>query len=124
MMQQGNYWGNQMGHQMQQPMGNQMGHQMQQPMGNQMGHHMQQPIVCPTQYRFHDQFTPQEIPVIHPIVNVNREHMVPVPRHFYTESTQNVNCGPVRPGFGPGFGGPGHGQGQGCGRRRGRRMGF
>lgn len=80
--------------------------------GKQMGSHIQ-PIVCPTQYRFHDQFVPQVVPVIHPIVNVNREHIVPVPRHFYTERTENVMGAPVMPGFGPrpGVGGFGPGIG-------------
>lgn len=77
--------------------------------GKQMG--QMQPIVCPTQYRFRDQFIPQVVPVIHPIVNVNREHIVPVPRHFYTETTENVMGAPVMPGFGPGAGGFGPGIG-------------
>ena len=29
-------------------------------------------------------------PVIHPIVNVNREHIVNVPQHYYTVTNQNV----------------------------------
>lgn len=49
-----------------------------------------QPIVCPPQYRVHDSFVPRMQPVIHPIVNVNREHIVNVPQHFYTQTTRNV----------------------------------
>lgn len=75
--------------------------QMMQPM------QQMQPIVCPTQYRCHDEFIPREVPVIHPIVNVNRQHVVEVPRHFYTETTQNVmgETLPAMPGCGPQFGG-------------------
>ncbi|MFC5590188.1 hypothetical protein ACFPRA_14885 [Sporosarcina soli] len=70
-----------------------------------------QPVVCPTQYRFHNEFVPQEVPFIHPIVNVNRINTVQFPRHFYTETTQNVPGETLRarPGFGPGMGGPGFG---------------
>lgn len=87
-----------------------------------------QPVVCPTQYRFNDCYTKQEMPFIHPIVNVNRHHVVGVPQHYYTETTEDVRgstimpgrgpgMGPgMGPGFGPGFG-PGHGGG-GCHRRR------
>ena len=91
-----------------------------------MGGHHVQPIVCPTQYRCHDQFIPREVPVIHPIVNVNRQHFVDVPRHYWTETTENVMGAtlPANPGFGPEYGG-GHGpgcgglgRGRGFGRRR------
>ncbi|AOV06485.1 hypothetical protein [Sporosarcina ureilytica] len=96
-----------------------------------MGHHQVQPIVCPPVYRCHDQFSQREVPVIHPVVNVNRHHVVDVPRHYYTETTQDVmgasfSPGENGPGFGPGFGpgmglgpafegGRGHGHGHGCG---------
>lgn len=49
-----------------------------------------QPVVCPPQYRVRDSFSPRMQPVIHPIVNVNREHIVNVPQHFYTVTNQNV----------------------------------
>lgn len=87
-----------------------------------------QPVVCPTQYRFHNQFVPQEVPFIHPIVNVNRVNTVQIPRHYYTETTETVmgETLPARPGYGPGMGGPGFGgpgyggpgYGPGFGRRR------
>lgn len=79
-----------------------------------------QPIVCPPQYRCHDTFVRQEVPVIHPIVNVNRQHTVVVPRNYVTETTRTVpgstvfprggqqfggGFGPQSGGFGPGFGG-------------------
>lgn len=68
---------------------------------------MVQPVICPTQYRCHDQFMPREVPFIHPIVNVNRQHIVEIPRHYYTETTRNVMGETVqaRPGFGPPMGG-------------------
>lgn len=56
-----------------------------------------QPVVCPPDYRFHDEFMPREVPVIHPIVNVNRQHFVDVPRHYFTETTENVMGAPVFP---------------------------
>ncbi len=73
-----------------------------------------QPIVCPPQYRCHDTFVPREVPVIHPIVNVNRQHTVVIPRNYVTETTRTVPGSTVfaRPGQqfgGPGFGGPGFG---------------
>ncbi len=71
-----------------------------------MGGNQVRPVVCPTQYRCHDQFVPREVPFIHPIVNVNRVHTVEIPRHYVTETTQNVmgQTLPARPGFGPGMG--------------------
>lgn len=83
--------------------------------GNCYGNQVQ-PIVCPTQYRFNDEFMPREVPVIHPIVNVNRHHYVDVPRHYYQETTENVMGAAIGPGggLGPEFGG---GRGPKCGRR-------
>ena len=93
-----------------------------------MGAGQVQPVVCPTQYRCHDQFVPQEVPFIHPIVNVNRVHTVQIPRHYFTETTQDVmgQTLPAQPGFGPGMDGYGPqvggiGSRPGCGRRRRRR---
>ena len=48
------------------------------------------PIVCPPEFRCHDEFMPREVPVIHPIVNVNRHHFVDIPRHYYPETTVDV----------------------------------
>ncbi|MFJ7935217.1 hypothetical protein [Sporosarcina sp. NPDC096371] len=95
-------------------MHNQCGCNKMQP-SNQM-----QPIVCPPQYRCHDSFVRQEVPVIQPIVNVNRVHNVIVPRRYVTETTRNVQGSTVFPaggqqfggGYGPqmgGYGGPGFG---------------
>ncbi len=123
MMQQGNW---QQGNHMQQ--GNWQQPNCQQ--GNMMGGNQVRPVVCPTQYRCHDRFVPREVPFIHPIVNVNRVHTVEIPRHYFTETTQNVmgQTLPARPGFGPGMGGVGPGMGPqvggignrpGCGHRPG-----
>jgi hypothetical protein len=38
-------------------------------------------------------------PVIHPIVNVNREHIVNVPQHFVTETNRNVIVNPPQQAF-------------------------
>ena len=54
------------------------------------GPHQVQPVVCPTQYRFHDEFTKREVPFIHPIVNVNRHNIIEVPRHYFPETTEDV----------------------------------
>lgn len=74
-----------------------------------------QPIVCPTQYRFHDEFTQREVPVIHPIVNVNRQNIVDVPVHYFSETTENVMGATISPfgGCNPQCGGHGHGHGHG-----------
>ncbi|GGA44772.1 hypothetical protein [Psychrobacillus lasiicapitis] len=58
-----------------------------------------QPIVCPPQYRVRDSFLPRMQPVIHPIVNVNREHIVNVPQHFWTETNRNVVVNPPQQAF-------------------------
>ena len=65
-----------------------------------------QPVICPTQYRYHDTFNPQELPVVHPFVNVNRQHTVQIPRHYYTEVNETMQGQTVqaRPGYGPGMG--------------------
>lgn len=58
-----------------------------------------QPVVCPPQYRVQDSFLPRMQPVIHPIVNVNREHIVNVPQHFWTETNRNVVVNPPQQAF-------------------------
>ena len=45
------------------------------------------PIVCPAQYVVRDYYTPQVVPVIHPVVTVNRQNIVNVPRHYIQPST-------------------------------------
>lgn len=65
------------------------------------------PIVCPPQFCVHDYYTPRVVPVIHPVVNINRQNIVNVPQHVYQPVTSNVvvNRGfQSFPGF-PGFAG-------------------
>ena len=57
------------------------------------------PIVCPTQYCVRDYYTPQVVPVIHPVVNVNRHHIVGVPQHIYQPVTSNVVVNQGYPGY-------------------------
>lgn len=61
-------------------------------------HGQVKPVVCPTQYQFNDCFVEREVPVIHPVVTVNRKHIVDVPRHYYTHATENVVVDPGDPG--------------------------
>jgi hypothetical protein len=53
-------------------------------------HHHVRPVVCPPQCVVRDYYTPREVPVIHPIVNINRQHIVNVPRHIYQPVTRNI----------------------------------
>ena len=41
-----------------------------------MSCHCVRPIVCPPQYVVRDFFVPQAVPVIHPVVTVNRQNIV------------------------------------------------
>ena len=47
------------------------------------------PIICPPRYVESNRFVPREVPFIHPIINVNRTHIVNVPRHIFREFTRN-----------------------------------
>lgn len=48
------------------------------------------PICCPPQYCVQDYYTQRIVPVIHPIVTVNRQNIVDVPQHYYQPMTRNV----------------------------------
>lgn len=48
------------------------------------------PIVCPAQYVVRDYYTPRVVPVIHPIVTVNRQNIVNVPQHYVQPTATNV----------------------------------
>ena len=48
------------------------------------------PICCPPQYCVQDYYTQRVVPVIHPIVTVNRQNIVDVPQHYYQPMTRNV----------------------------------
>ncbi len=67
------------------------------------------PIVCDPQYIVRDCYVPREVPVVHPIVNVNRHVIVNVPRHYYQPVTRDVVVDPGCPGCGGhGYDGYGH----------------
>lgn len=52
------------------------------------------PIICPPRYVVRDYYTPRIVPHIHPIVNINRQNIVYVPRHIYSQTTRNIVVDP------------------------------
>ncbi len=40
------------------------------------------PIVCDPQYVFHDCYVPREVPIVQPVIHVQRKIIVNVPRHY------------------------------------------
>lgn len=48
------------------------------------------PICCRPEYCVRDYYTQRIVPVIHPIVNINRQNIVNVPQHYYQTITRNV----------------------------------
>ena len=48
------------------------------------------PICCPPVYCVQDHYAQRMVPVIHPIVTINRQNIIDVPQHYYQETTQNV----------------------------------
>lgn len=48
------------------------------------------PICCPPQYCVRDYYTQRVVPVIHPIVNINRQNIIDVPQHYYQQTSRNV----------------------------------
>lgn len=58
------------------------------------------PIVCDPQYVIRDCYVPREVPVIHPVVTVNRHVIVNVPRHYVQPMMKNVVVDPGCPGHG------------------------
>jgi len=48
------------------------------------------PICCPPQYCVQDYYAQRFVPVIHPIVTINRQNIIDVPQHYYQQTTQNV----------------------------------
>lgn len=63
------------------------------------------PICCPPEYCVRDYYTQRVVPVIHPIVNINRQNIVNVPQHYYQPITRNVV---VNQGFQGNLGYPGY----------------
>lgn len=72
---------------------------------NKMSCHCVRPIVCPPQYVVRDYFVPRLVPVIHPVVTVNRENIVNVPQHFIQQYTTTEVVAAPQIGFvgTPGF---------------------
>lgn len=52
--------------------------------------HCVQPIVCPPLCRYTDTYIQREVPHIQPLINVNRQHIVDVPKTYYREINQTV----------------------------------
>ncbi|HWQ71285.1 MAG TPA: spore coat protein D [Desulfitobacteriaceae bacterium] len=52
------------------------------------------PICCPPQYCVRDFYTQRIIPVIHPVVTINRQNIVNVPQHYYQPTSRNVVVDP------------------------------
>lgn len=48
------------------------------------------PICCPPIYNVRDYCCPRIVPVIQPVVNVNRQNIVNVPQVIYQPVTRNV----------------------------------
>lgn len=55
------------------------------------------PIYCDPQYIVHDTFVPRFVPVIHPIVHVNRQNIVNVPQHIFQNSERTEVIDPGYP---------------------------
>lgn len=55
------------------------------------------PIVCDPQYIIRDCYIPREVPVVHPVVTVNRNIIVNVPRHYYQPMSKSVTVDPGCP---------------------------
>lgn len=51
------------------------------------------PIVCEPIVIVRDHYVPQLVPVIHPIKIVDKIHCVPVEKHIYTYSEEEVRTG-------------------------------
>lgn len=48
------------------------------------------PVCCPPTFCVQDFYTTRTIPVIHPVVNVNRVNVVNVPQHFVRPMSTTV----------------------------------
>ena len=48
------------------------------------------PLTCPPRYIVRNQFIRREIPIIHPVIHVNRVNIVNVPKHIYKPIKKNV----------------------------------
>jgi hypothetical protein len=58
------------------------------------------PIVCPPLCRYTDSYIQREVPYIQPLINVNRQHIVDVPRTYYEQINRNVIVPPYQNAYG------------------------
>jgi len=66
------------------------------------------PICCPPEYCVRDYYTHRFVPVIHPIVNINRQNIIDVPQHHYQQINRNVVVDPGYPQGYPNYQAPGY----------------
>ncbi|MGZ4123006.1 MAG: hypothetical protein ACXVPC_11855 [Tumebacillaceae bacterium] len=59
------------------------------------------PIVCPPVYQYHDCYVYREVPIIQPVIRVNRHIIVNVPRYQVVPETRDVVIDPGCPGQRP-----------------------
>lgn len=55
------------------------------------------PIVCDPQYVIHDCYVPREVPIVHPIIHVQRRVIVNVPKHYVQPVVKNQVVDPGCP---------------------------
>jgi len=48
------------------------------------------PIICPPQYVVRDYYAQRAVPVIQPVVTINRQNVVDVPQYFIQPTSTNV----------------------------------
>lgn len=79
------------------------------------------PVVLSPQYCVRDFYTTRMVPVIQPVVQINRQNIINVPQRIVQPMTRNVvvdqGCPGAGGGMAPGF--PGMGMGMGMGREQG-----
>ncbi len=56
--------------------------------------HHQHPVICPPMCRYKDTYVEREVPYIHPMITINRQHVINKPKHYYEPITQNVVVDP------------------------------
>jgi hypothetical protein len=59
------------------------------------------PIVRPPVYVYHDCYVCREVPVVQPVIHVQRNVIVNVPRYYTQPSQQQVTIDPGCPGCHP-----------------------
>lgn len=67
----------------------------QQPYPTQTSPFAQQPVILPPLCRYTDSYTKREVPFIQPLININRQHTIDVPKTYYETINQNVAVSPA-----------------------------